>query len=47
MTRNDPRIWFRPKRFGFGWSPNTWEGWLLTAVLVVAILAVVRLLRGH
>ncbi len=25
-----PRYWFRPKRFGYGATPTTWEGWALT-----------------
>ncbi len=37
------RPWFRPKRFGFGWTPATWEGWLVT-LLLVAIIVVVDLL---
>ena len=24
------RFWFRPKRFGYGATPVTWEGWALT-----------------
>ena len=24
------RYWFRPKSFGYGATPVTWEGWLLT-----------------
>ena len=24
------RYWFRPKRFGYGATPVTWEGWALT-----------------
>ena len=23
------KIWFRAKRYGFGWTPSTWEGWLV------------------
>lgn len=30
------RPWFRPKRIGIGWTPATWEGWLVT-LLIVAI----------
>jgi hypothetical protein len=34
MTRNAFRVrpgyWFRPKRFGFGAVPVTWQGWLAT-----------------
>ena len=24
------RCWFPPKSFGYGWTPITWEGWVLT-----------------
>lgn len=39
--------WFRPKRVGWGWSPASWEGWTVTAAVVVlvvlsAVLAVGR-----
>lgn len=28
--------WFGPKNgFGWGWTPITWEGWLVTAVCLV------------
>ncbi len=40
-----PRSWFRPKRFGFGYSPATWEGWLATALIIVAIVSVRALFR--
>ena len=32
--------WFRAKRFGWGWTPITWEGWLVTLLGVVAFLAI-------
>ncbi len=25
-----PRYWFRPKRFGYGATATTWQGWALT-----------------
>ena len=31
------RGWFGPKAFGWGASPETWEGWLATAVFVLAM----------
>jgi hypothetical protein len=40
-----PSLWFRPKHFGIGYSPATWEGWLATALLAVAILGIARLLH--
>ena len=32
------QYWFKPKRYGYGATPVTWEGWavILTAVIVVA-----------
>ena len=36
------KIWFTRKRYGWGWTPATWEGW---AVLVVYFLLIVLLFR--
>lgn len=33
------RYWFRPKRYGYGATPNTWQGWALTVATVLVILA--------
>jgi hypothetical protein len=36
--------WFRPKRYGYGATPVTWQGWAITlAALVVVIAATSRL----
>jgi hypothetical protein len=29
--------WFKPKRYGYGATPVTWEGWALTAAAVIVI----------
>jgi uncharacterized membrane protein YraQ (UPF0718 family) len=26
------RYWFRAKKYGYGWEPATWEGWLVMAL---------------
>jgi hypothetical protein len=36
-----PRYWFRQKRFGYGATPNTWQGWLFTIAGAVLTLAVI------
>ena len=36
-----PRYWFRQKQFGYGATPNTWQGWLFTITGVLLIAAVV------
>jgi hypothetical protein len=30
------RRWFRRKRWGYGWTPCSWQGWLVTALFVAA-----------
>jgi hypothetical protein len=37
--------WFRPKRFGLGATPCTWQGWLFTLAIVVAAFACAELAR--
>ena len=41
------RYWFRPKRYGYGATPVTWQGWVVTAavpaLVVVSIFAMNRL----
>jgi hypothetical protein len=34
--RARPGYWFRPKMFGYGAVPVTWQGWAATLALVVA-----------
>ncbi|MBY0415961.1 MAG: hypothetical protein K2Q18_17450 [Bdellovibrionales bacterium] len=40
MKKN--KLWFRRKTYGWGWTPITWEGWLVT-LLVVVIPILIRL----
>ena len=35
------RYWFRQKKFGYGATPNTWQGWLLTIVSSLAVFGVI------
>ncbi len=30
--------WFINKRYGYGWTPATWQGWLILITFVVATL---------
>jgi hypothetical protein len=34
MKRITTKPWFGPKRFGWGWTPITWEGWLSVLVWI-------------
>ncbi len=35
---NDQKVWFKAKKYGWGWTPVTWQGWAVIAVYVIAIL---------
>jgi hypothetical protein len=36
--------WFKPKKFGYGATPVTWQGWAVIAAGVLAIAAAARLI---
>jgi len=31
------KLWFRAKRFGWGWYPCSWEGWAVILLYVIVI----------
>ena len=39
------KFWFKPKRYGYGATPVTWQGWLVTLGTVAAMVAVSLSLR--
>ncbi|HTT53627.1 MAG TPA: hypothetical protein VMH35_19715 [Streptosporangiaceae bacterium] len=43
----DRRPWFGPKRFGIGYGPQTWPGFLVTAVLVLFVAGTAAVTGGH
>ena len=32
MQEQPRRYWFRARRYGFGWTPCTWQGWATVGV---------------
>jgi hypothetical protein len=32
-------IWFKAKKYGWGWYPATWEGWAITLGYVAIVTA--------
>ena len=36
------KIWFRKKTFGFGWTPCSWEGWLVLLVWLASFILIVK-----
>ena len=39
-VKNTPEgLWFRRKVFGWGWTPTTWQSWLVIAGYLFSVLA--------
>ncbi len=36
--------WLGRKRFGFGFGPRTWQGWLITAIYAVLMIGTPRVI---
>jgi hypothetical protein len=32
-------FWFKPKTYGYGATPVTWQGWLVTGAALIVLLA--------
>lgn len=38
MNTNNPRYWFRAKRYGWGWGlPLAWQGWAFFIVWIIVL----------
>lgn len=37
--------WFVAKRYGYGWTPATWQGWAVFLVWLAAVLAALLCIR--
>lgn len=38
--------WFKRRRYGWGWTPVTWQGWLIIALYVLVLVAAGLSLAG-
>jgi hypothetical protein len=58
MTDEDPfgsgpgpgqgkRPWFAPRRYGYGYVPRTWQGYLLSGVCLLLIIILAAVVGGH
>jgi hypothetical protein len=43
----DKQPWFGPKRFGYGFGPRTWQGYLVTAILVGYAVILATVTKGR
>ena len=38
LKDNPEGYWFKRKLYGWGWTPATWQGWLIIGALLVFII---------
>ncbi len=32
------KLWFRAKLYGYGWTPASWQGWLVLAIYLGGVI---------
>lgn len=37
--------WFRKRRFGWGWTPIRWQGWVVVLIALVSLVAASALIE--
>ncbi len=40
------KLWFKRKTYGWGWTPVTWQGWLVVLIYVGCMVGTATLLDG-
>jgi len=38
MENNLKKYWFKRKMYGWGWTPSSWQGWLITILYIFVIM---------
>ena len=38
------KLWFKAKRYGWGWTPCTWQGWLVIVAYATVVTASILLI---
>lgn len=46
MSKTDNRYWFKRRRYGYGWTPVTWQGWLSLILCIGAVIGSAFLLAA-
>jgi hypothetical protein len=41
------KLWFKAKRYGWGWYPATWEGWVILAMYLFSFISMTVFANRH
>lgn len=47
MSIDNRHLWFRRHRYGYGWRPVSWEGWLAVGAYIGLAVVLRMLLTRH
>lgn len=42
-TYNPQGYWFKAKRYGWGWTPAKWQGWLVLIIYIILLSTIFRI----
>lgn len=37
------KVWFIRKTYGYGWTPSTWEGWLVILIWAIIFIPLTKM----
>jgi hypothetical protein len=40
ILKSMPQYWFKAKRYGWGWRPASWQGWLSIFVYILLVVLI-------
>src|SRR5438874_658846 len=46
MTSTKKPYWFKRHRYGYGWTPSTWQGWMVIGVYLLFLAFLLSALGG-
>lgn len=38
LKDNPQHLWFKRKLYGWGWTPATWQGWLIVGMYILIVI---------
>ena len=47
IKKNPKKLWFKAKKYGWGWYPSTWEGWAVMLVFVFFMFVGALFIEQH
>ena len=43
----EKKLWFKRRRYGWGWTPVTWQGWLAIIIYLLALFLGMEIIKKY